>query len=82
MPLGTWSADDQAEHALFALLSLVPNNTAFAALHQLTTPLTKACYFEPNTHTMRTLMAQMLADEMLSKGLTPMDMVLLYAWAG
>ena len=27
-------------------------------------------------------MAQALAAEMLAKGLTPMDMVLLYAWAG
>ena len=27
-------------------------------------------------------MAQALAADMLAKGLTPMDMVLLYAWAG
>ena len=31
---------------------------------------------------MHTLMAQVLASDMLAKGLMPTDMVLLYAWAG
>ena len=43
---------------------------------------TKAHYFGPSTCTTRALIAQVLAADMLAKGLTHMNMVLLYAWAG
>ena len=74
-----WTEEDQAEHALFALFSHIPTNAAFVVLHQLATPWIKARYFGPSTRTTRALMAQALPADMLEKGLTPTDMLLLYA---
>ena len=77
-----WSAEDRAEQALFALLIYVPSNLAFVALCQLATTWTRAHHFGPQIRNMHTLIAQELAADMLVKGFTPMDVVLLYASVG
>ena len=73
---------DRAEQAVYALLNHVPSNDGLVALRQLAGTWTSARRFGPAVRYSCDAMAHMLASDMVAHGLTPTDMVLLYAWSG
>ena len=67
---------------MYALLNHVPSIGCLQALRQLAHTWTTARKFGPAVRSSREAMAHVLASDMVAHGLTPTDMVLLYAWSG
>ena len=82
LPSDDLAVGDRAEQAVYALLNHVPSIGGLQALRQLAGTWTTARKFGPVVRSSRASMTHVLASDMIAHGLTPTDMVLLYAWSG